>query len=67
MPALVAVQHDPHLKAFYTALQGRRKTKLQALIAVCRKLLHAIYGMFHTRTVYDGARLFPQLQLAART
>jgi transposase len=31
MPALVAVRHDPHLRAFYQALLARHKAKLQAL------------------------------------
>jgi transposase len=64
MPALSAVRWDPHLKAFYEALQARHKTKLQALIAVARKLLHAIYGIFRSRTAYDGNKLFPQLAIA---
>jgi transposase len=61
MPALVGVRFDPHLKAFYLALQARHKTKLQALMAVARKLLHAIFGIFKTETAWDGAKLFPQL------
>ena len=61
MPALVAVQHDPHMKAFYELLQSRHKARLQALIAVARKLLHAIYGIFRSRTPYDGHKLFPAL------
>ena len=63
MPALVAVQHDPHLQAFYKILQSRHKAKLQALIAVARKLLHAIYGIFRNLTPYDGRKLFPALSL----
>lgn len=63
MPALAAVRCDPHMKAFYHALQTRHKTKLQALIAVARKLLHAIYGVFKTRTPYDGHKLFPALEI----
>jgi transposase len=63
MPALVAVQRDPHCQAFYLALQARHKTKLQALMAVARKLLHAIFGIFKTGTQYDGAKLFPQIKL----
>jgi transposase len=59
MPALSAAHFDPHLKAFYQQLQARHKTKLQALMAVARKLLHAIFGMFKTGTPYDGAKLFP--------
>ena len=64
MPALVAVRHDPHLRAFYQALVARHKAKLQALMAVARKMLHAIFGMFRGHTDYDGSRLFPQLALA---
>lgn len=64
MPALVAVRRDPHLKAFYETLLKRHKAKLQALIAVARKLLHAIYGILRTQTPYDGCKLFPQLGIA---
>ena len=64
MPALSAVRCDPHLKAFYESLLSRHKTKLLALIAVARKLLHAIYGIFKSRTPYDGSKLFPQLKTA---
>jgi transposase len=63
MPALSAVRWDPHLKAFYELLLTRHKTKLQALIAVARKLLHAIHGIFKTNTAYNGQKLFPQAQL----
>ena len=58
MPALVAVQHDPHLRAFYLRLLARGKFKMQALVAVMRKLLHAFHGMFKTHQPYDGAKLF---------
>jgi transposase len=61
MPALVAVQRDPHLRAFYELLQSRHKAKMQALVAVARKLLHAIYGIFRSQTPYDGRKLFPAL------
>lgn len=61
MPALVAAHHDPYLKAFYHLLQSRHKAKLQALLAVARKLLHAIYGSFRNQTPYDGRKLFPTL------
>ena len=61
MPALVAVQRDPHLRAFYELLQSRHKAKMQALIAVARKLLHAIYGIFRSGLPYDGSKLFPLL------
>lgn len=61
MPALTAARFDPHMKAFYHLLQARNKSKLQALMAVARKLLHAIFGIFKTNTPYDGRILFPNL------
>ena len=64
MPALAAVRWDPHLKAFYESLLARHKRKMQALVAVARKLLHAIYGIFKSRTPYDGSKLFPELLTA---
>jgi transposase len=63
MPALTAARCDPHLKAFFLALQARRKTKLQALMAVARKLLHAIFGIFKSNTPYNGQKLFPNLAI----
>jgi transposase len=64
MPALVAVQHDPHVRAFYEQLLARGKEPLQAIVAVMRKLLHAIYGMLKTDTDFDGAK-FRRLPHAA--
>lgn len=64
MPALAAARWDPHLKAFYEALVERHKAKMQALMAVARKLLHAIYGIFKSQTPYDGCKLFPGLEIA---
>lgn len=65
IPALVGARFDPHMKAFYELLQARHKTKLQALVAVARKLLHAIFGIFKTGTDYSGKKLFPQLILTS--
>jgi transposase len=56
MPAIVAIQHDPHVRAFYEQLLARGKTKLQAIVAVMRKLLHSIFGMLKTDTDFDGAK-----------
>jgi transposase len=58
MPALVTVQHQPHLRAFYQHLQARGKTKLQALVATMRKLLHAIFGMFKHDQLFDGRKVY---------
>jgi transposase len=56
MPALVAVQHNPHVHAFFEKLVARGKTPLQAYVAVMRKLLHAIYGMFTTQTTFVAGK-----------
>jgi transposase len=64
MPALVAIQREPHVRAFYEQLIAAGKKKLQAVVAVMRKLLHAVYGMLKTNTDFDGAR-FRQLPAAA--
>jgi transposase len=63
MPALVASRFDPHMKAFYGQLKQRHKAGLQALVALQRKMLHAIYGSFKSNTPYNGAKLFPQINL----
>lgn len=58
MPALVAVRHEPHLRAYYEHLLARGKTKMQALVATMRKLLHAIFGMFKHDQLFDGAKVY---------
>jgi transposase len=58
MPALVASRYEPHLRGFYEHLLARGKSKRQALVAVARKLLHAIYGMFRSEQRYDGTRVY---------
>jgi transposase len=62
MPALVAVQHDPHLRTFYEHLLARGKTKMQALVATMRKLLHAIFGMFKHDQLFDGRKVYAALE-----
>lgn len=61
MPALVASRRDPHLRGFYEHLLAGGKKKRQALVAVERKLLPAIYGMFRSNQPYNGALVY-QLQ-----
>lgn len=66
MPALVAAQHEPHVRAFYEQLLAAGKKPLQALVAVMRKLLHAIYGMLKTNTDFDGSKFRRLPQMAAQ-
>lgn len=59
MPALVASRREPHLRGFYEHLVAEGKKKRQALTAVARKMLHAIFGMFRSDRPYDGNCVFP--------
>ena len=58
LPALVAVQHEPHVNAFYEKLLGRGKTKMQANVAVMRKLLHSIHGMLKHDRDFEGEKFY---------
>jgi transposase len=58
MPALVAKQHDPNVKAYYEKLVANGKPKMQAIVAVMRKLLHALWGMLHHRQEWDGEKFY---------
>lgn len=57
-PAMSAKKHDPHVKAYYESLLARGKKPMQALVAVMRKLLHAIWGMLHHRQPWDGNKFY---------
>lgn len=61
MPALSATRCAPQVRAYYLHLQARGKCKMVALVAVMRKLLHAIFGMFKHDAVFDGTQLCPTL------
>lgn len=58
MPALAASRFDPNVRAFRDKLVGRGKAKMQAVVAVMRKLLHAIHGMLRTNTDFDGEKFY---------
>ena len=58
MPALVAIQHEPNIKAFYDKLIAAGKKPMQAVVAVMRKLLHAIWGMLKHDQDFDGEKFF---------
>jgi len=58
LPAMVASRWEPNVKAFYEKLLAKGKTKMQALVAVMRKLLHAIHGMFQYDADFDGRKFY---------
>lgn len=45
MAAVVAIQHNPTIRACYRRLLSNGKTKMQALVAAMRKLVHICYGV----------------------
>lgn len=60
LPAMVAAQHEPRVKAYYQKLLDKGKKPMQALVAVMRKLLHAIHGMFRHDADFDGSRFYAE-------
>lgn len=57
-PAMVATRYDPNVKAYYEKLISRGKKPKQALVAVMRKLLLAIWGMFRHNAPWDGEKFY---------
>lgn len=57
-PALVGSRRDKHIKAFYEKLIAQGKKPMQALVAIMRKLLLAIWGMFKHGQPWDGAKFY---------
>jgi transposase len=58
MPALVAIRYEPNVKAFYEKLIQAGKKPKQAITAVMRKLLHAIWGMLHHDCDFQGDKFY---------
>lgn len=58
MPALVASRWEPNVRAFYEKLLAKGKKPMQAIVAVMRKLLHAVHGMFHHNADFNGEKFF---------
>ena len=53
MPALVARQWNPHIKAFSERLLAKGKAKMAVIGACMRKLAHLCFGVVHTGRPYD--------------
>ncbi len=53
MPALVAIRHNPVLKAVYERLVNQGKPKKVAIVAVMRKLLILSYGVLKSEKPFD--------------
>lgn len=58
MPALVAIRHQPNVRAFHDKLIAAGKKPMQAIIAVMRKLLHTIWGIWKYDQDFDGEKFY---------
>lgn len=54
MAAVVATRCNPHVKAVYERLLARGKSKMSALGAAMRKLVHLCFGVLKTRQPYQS-------------
>lgn len=54
MAAVVATRHNPHIKTLYERLLAKGKSKMAALGAAMRKLVHLCFGVLKTRTPYQA-------------
>jgi len=54
MAAIVATRYNPHVKAVYDRLIARGKSKMSALGAAMRKLVHLCFGVLKTRQPYQS-------------
>ena len=57
-PAITAATHQPSVRRYYLHLTNAGKKKMVAVIAVMRKLLHAIWGMFEHKLPFDGNKFY---------
>lgn len=60
LPAVVAGQHNPVIRAFYDSLIRRGKPTMVAVVAAMRKLLHVVWGVLRSGKPFD-----PTIALAA--
>lgn len=58
MVALSAIRHDRGARLFFARLVVRGKKRMQALVAVMRKLLHGIWIVLQRRVHFDSSVLF---------
>jgi transposase len=56
MPAIVAMTHNPAIKALSDRLRARGKSGKQIICAAMRKLLHIAYGVLKSGECFDAQR-----------
>lgn len=58
LPAVVAMKHNPLIRAFAHRLAARGLCKMAIVVAVMRKLLHLIFGVIKTGKKFDPGHAF---------
>jgi transposase len=58
MTALSAIRHDRGARLFFARLVARGKKKMQAIVAVMRKMLHGVWTALQRRVPFDSSVLF---------
>jgi len=58
MPAFCAITKDKNVRAFYLHLVEKGKLRMVAVVAVMRKLLHSIWGMFKNNEPFNSAKFY---------
>lgn len=58
MNAISAIRHDRGARLFYARLLSRGKKRMQAVVAVMRKLLHGIWTALQRGVAFDNSVLF---------
>jgi transposase len=53
MPALVSIQYNPRMIAFYRRLKEKGKNGKVIVCAIMRKLVHVIFGVLKSGKMYD--------------
>ena len=52
------VESSTHVRAYYEKLLDAGKKKMQAIVAVMRKLLLAFWGMLSSKKNWDGNKFY---------
>ncbi len=63
MPAMVALQHNPTIKAFGERLGSNGLTRKAVVAASMHKLVHLLYGVVRSGLPFDPIRAKPRIDI----
>ncbi len=52
-PAIVAIKHNPQIRALGARMQGRGKCPMEIIGAAMRKLVHIAYGVLRSGSPFN--------------